>query len=206
MKPNIRTAISLSLVAAFYVLMSFFSEDIAMKIMPSLGNLAFSGHIAYVLIAALAIVIAPFSSVPLIPLGVELWGVVPAALLSAAGWTMGSVFALLLARSFGAEFIKKLMAVDHLVQAEKYVPKNGMFLSVALLHVILPPELVSYAIGLFSRMHVVSYALATAIGVLPFAFFYAYLGTFEWYVQLATMVIVFSILLIIWSLKKKRSR
>jgi len=57
--------------------------------------------LAYIVLAIVATVVAPLSTVPLLPLGATLWGPRATALLSIAGWEVGASIAYLIARRFG---------------------------------------------------------------------------------------------------------
>ena len=56
-----------------------------------------------------------------------------------------------------------------------YVPKNP-FWSVVLLRLVVPMDVISYVLGLFTDIGWLKYAAATAIGLTPSAFLLAYLG------------------------------
>src|SRR5436190_11643689 len=52
----------------------------------------------YVILNVLDAVMAPGATLPLIPVAARVWGRVPAALITTAGWTLGSLIAFLMAR------------------------------------------------------------------------------------------------------------
>jgi len=55
------------------------------------------GMISYVFITALAIVVAPLSTLPLIAIAVSAWGLIIAGFLSVVGWVVGSQIAFVFA-------------------------------------------------------------------------------------------------------------
>jgi len=70
----------------------------------------------------------------------------------------------------------------------------------------IPVDILSYALGLFSKITLKRYFLATLIGVTPFAFVLAYVGTISFYYQVATLLIAAFIFLlgILIVLRKKK--
>jgi uncharacterized membrane protein YdjX (TVP38/TMEM64 family) len=56
------------------------------------------GGLVYFLLNVLDAVLAPGLTLPLIPVAVGAWGHIPAALVTTAGWTAGSLVAFLIAR------------------------------------------------------------------------------------------------------------
>jgi len=141
------------------------------------------GMLAYTLVAMGATIIAPVSATPLIPVASELWGPLAAALLSVAGWTVGATVAFWLARCYGYRMVKRFV---RLRRVQKYADALGhqhLFWTVILLRLVMPVDVLSYALGLFSQMPLGMYVLATIIGITPFAFVFAYTATLPLWVQ-----------------------
>jgi uncharacterized membrane protein YdjX (TVP38/TMEM64 family) len=129
----------------------------------------------YVLAAAASVVLLPFSSLPLLPLATRSYGVVPTALLSAAGWWAGCLIAFQIAR-FGRRYLERLTSLEAVDRFEQKVPDDVGFGGIVLLRMILPVDLVSFALGLLKRLRFATYAVASLIGILPFAFVWSYAG------------------------------
>jgi uncharacterized membrane protein YdjX (TVP38/TMEM64 family) len=155
------------------------------------------GIILYLLITTFATVIAPISAVPLLPVAVFLWGWVFAAILSIIGWTLGSVIAFLLARKFGLPIVKKFVPINKISEYENYVPKEKIFISIIIMRIFLPVDILSYLLGLFSKIKLSTYALATIIGITPFAFLIAYIGKLPIQYQITSLLLGGIILLFI---------
>ncbi|MFQ5531808.1 MAG: TVP38/TMEM64 family protein, partial [Candidatus Nanoarchaeia archaeon] len=141
------------------------------------------GMFVYFIITIIAIVIAPVSMLPLITIATNLWGIIPTVILNVTGWTIGSLIAFLLARKYGVPIVKRLISLDKIYAIEKKIPQENLFWSVVFFRMVIPADILSYALGLFSKMKTSHYTLATLIGVTPFAFVFAYLGIFPWYYQ-----------------------
>lgn len=136
------------------------------------GRLGVAAYVAF--IALNAVIVAPVGAVSLIPLATEIWGMIPTALLNIVGWTIGSIVAFGIARIFGRPYAERLAGAKNLNKTEKYFPRKNLFWNVVLLRMVLPVDILSYALGIFSTMRLSSYTLATLIGVTPFAFVFSY--------------------------------
>ena len=138
------------------------------------GNPA-KGVSIYLLLNVLDAVVAPGATLPLIPIAAHAWGHVLAALITTAGWTTGSLLAFYIARRWGTPIVKKITSMERVKRLKPYIPDN-LFWSVVLLRLVMPMDVISYVLGLFTDMTWASYALATALGLTPSAFVLAYIG------------------------------
>jgi uncharacterized membrane protein YdjX (TVP38/TMEM64 family) len=135
----------------------------------------FWGVFLYIVLNILDAVIAPGATLPLIPVAAHVWGPVLAAIVTTIGWTAGSLIAFLIARRWGYPIVKKLTSPDRLKQLKKYIPED-LFWSIVLLRLVMPMDVMSYVLGLFSDITWPKYVTATALGLTPSAFVLAYLG------------------------------
>lgn len=136
------------------------------------------GPVIFIILTALFVVfVIPLDIVFLIPVGVSVWGAVPVALMSITGWVIGAGIAFYIARHFGSNTVKKLIGLKRVNTLEKRIPKRNIFWLVVLWRMAVSVDVLSYALGLVSSMPFWDYVLATAIGVAPFGFFFAYAGT-----------------------------
>jgi len=166
--------ISILSIVVFFSLATIFAKQYGdiLKDIPYLEGP--SGAFLYVLITVLAVVAAPVSTFPLLPVAVSLWGSFFAAILSIMGWTVGASVAFGLARRYGKPLVEKMVSLEKIQRIEKLIPEKNIFISIVLLRMALPVDVLSYALGLFSGISFRNYFLATLIGVSPFAFFFAY--------------------------------
>lgn len=148
------------------------------------------GIVFYILITIIAVVIAPVSTLPLLPVAVKLWGSFYAAVFSIIGWTIGSAIAFWLARRYGKPFISKIISTNKIEKIEKIIPKNNIFISIILLRIALPVDILSYSLGLFSSISFKLYITATIIGLSPFAFAFSYIATFPIWLQIILLFAV----------------
>jgi uncharacterized membrane protein YdjX (TVP38/TMEM64 family) len=133
------------------------------------------GLFLYILLNTLDALIAPGATLPLIPVAVHAWGRVIAALVTTAGWTAGSLIAFLIARRWGYPLVRKITSIDRLRGMKRYIP-DDLFWSIALMRLVMPMDLISYAIGLFTDISWLKYMAATALGLTPSALLLAWLG------------------------------
>jgi len=133
------------------------------------------GGTVYVLLNVLNAVLAPGVTLPFIPVAARAWGPVPAAILTIVGWTAGSLVAFLIARRWGYPLVRKLTSIERVKRLRRYIPED-LFWSVVLLRMVMPMDVISYVLGLFTDMKWSRYLAATALGVAPSAFVLAFLG------------------------------
>jgi uncharacterized membrane protein YdjX (TVP38/TMEM64 family) len=135
----------------------------------------FWGVFLYIALNIIDAVIAPGATLPLIPVAVQVWKPVPAAIVTTIGWTAGSLIAFLIARQWGYPIVKKLTSPERVKRLKKYIPED-LFWSIVLLRLVMPMDVMSYVLGLFTDISWAKYALATALGLTPSAFVLAYVG------------------------------
>ena len=75
------------------------------------------------------------------------------------------------------------------------------------MRIIIPVDVLSYALGIFSKIKTRTYLFATIIGIIPVVFLLAYLGTvpFEYQIValLTTMIIIITGLIVREKRRKK---
>ncbi|MCD4762201.1 VTT domain-containing protein [bacterium] len=157
-----------------FVLSSYLSG----KYSPALANFItennLPGEFIYTIIMVVAVIIAPFETLPLIPLATKLWGANTAALLTILGWTIGSIIAFGLSRRYGKKFVCRIIDKCDIDSWSDKLPRRNLFWIVAFARFVLPVDIISYAVGLFTKMPWLEYLGATVIGVAFFAFIVAY--------------------------------
>ncbi len=179
--------IELIIVVLLFVLLSYLVQDNLGYLSSTIGGPF--GMASYVLIIIIGIVFAPISSLPLIFLASNLWGVFISAFLSIIGWTIGATIAFILARKYGVVLVRRIISLEKLHKIESKVPKEDVFWGIVILRIVLPVDVLSYALGLFSKISLKRYFLATLIGVTPFAFIFAYFGGLSFYIQMIFIVV-----------------
>jgi uncharacterized membrane protein YdjX (TVP38/TMEM64 family) len=133
------------------------------------------GLLLYLTLNIVDAVAAPGVTLPLIPVAVRVWGHVPAALATTVGWTTGSLVAFLIARRWGYPVVRKITSIDRIRAMRRYIPED-LFWSIVLVRLVLPMDVISYVLGLFTDIRWATYVGATALGLTPSAFLLAYFG------------------------------
>jgi uncharacterized membrane protein YdjX (TVP38/TMEM64 family) len=130
--------------------------------------------LSYVGLMIVAVIVAPFDTLPLLPVAVQLWGPLFTAFLSIAGWSLGALFAFLLARRWGPSLACRFVRKCDIEEWGTVLPKKNIFWLIVLFRLVLPVDIISYAAGIFTKMDWTLYLAATVVGVAPFAFLFSY--------------------------------
>lgn len=199
-KNNKKELLALALVCLLFLLSSYLSRRYIDNINAFITLSHGLGLIIFFFIELAAIVIAPISSLPTLPLAVSLWGSFWVAVVSYLAWLVGSGIAFILARQFGHPLVIKMVKLDYVKKIEKSLNRKNLFLTIIILRIVLPIDMLSYALGLFSSIPFPSYIIATAIGILPFAFIYSYATTLPLYYQ--ALIVLIGLFLGWWLLYK----
>jgi uncharacterized membrane protein YdjX (TVP38/TMEM64 family) len=193
----------LLVLAAIFILISYFvNENISSIENIIKGYHYIFGFFLYIFFSVFMTIIAPLSSVPLVPIASSLWGWEVAGILNVISWTLGAYIAFMIASKYGKPLVKKLVKLDKIEKLEKKIPKEHIFWTVVFLRIIVPVDVLSYTLGLFSSIKVGKYLLATVIGVFPFAFLFSYMGEAELKEQIFSVIGFFVLIFLALFFKK----
>ncbi len=184
------TLVGLSVVVALFLVASVLTRMYGEMLSELMQGHEYAGMFLYVTVTIVAVVLAPFSTIPLLPVAVTLWGPFLTALLSILGWTIGAGVAFLVARRWGTRLVRKIVSIERIARLERMVTTHHPFLTITLLRMAVPVDILSYALGLFSKVSFRTYLAATLVGVTPFAFVFAYVGTLTLTRQLLILLCV----------------
>lgn len=126
------------------------------------------GAVVFVLLSALAAMLAFFSSAVLVPPAVYAWGPVTCAALLWAGWMLGGLVSYGLAFRFGQPVMRWLAPGKSIERYLSRIRENASFSFILLFQLALPSEIPGLVLGL-SRIPLGRYLLALAIAELPYA-------------------------------------
>lgn len=200
MSSKLKSFLGLLAIVALFALSSYFVRQNIDFLRGLIGNEF--GILFYILIAIFAIVIAPVSMMPLIPLASGVFGWLYTAIFSVIGWTLGSFIVFFISRKYGVDLIKKFVSLEKLEEFENKIPKENVFIDLILLRMIIPVDILSYALSLLTKVGFKTYALTTFIGIIPFAFVFSYLGTIPLKYQIVGIVVVMFIIGVISEFRK----
>lgn len=195
MNPKIKSIVEIILIIFVFIVFTYFIQT-NVEFFEELIGKSLAGILIYILIIIVAIVVAPISSIPLIPLVSNIWGWQLAGIINVVGWTLGSVVVFFLTRRYGVEIIKRLISIKQIYYFENKIPKENLFLVVFLLRMVVPVDILSYALGLFSKIKFWPFVFTTVLGIIPGAFALAYVGTINLLFQVIIFLIVGIVVLV----------
>jgi uncharacterized membrane protein YdjX (TVP38/TMEM64 family) len=179
----------LIIIAGIFVFSAFLTQQYTETLQELIMGYDFAGIILYILAIILAIVVAPFTSIPLIPLAVSLWGIFWTVIISVFGWTLGSMLAFWIARKYGSGIVRRFVSLEKIKENYKHIPENNLFWYLIFLRAVTPVDILSYALGLFTDIGWKIYFFTTLLGVIPATVILAYLGSVPVHYQIAAFVV-----------------
>ncbi len=156
---------SVSLQGVFYDTVSFAEAYV--------GEHQTMGVFVFMALAAVSAMLSPFSSVPLIPVAIMVWGSTWTVAFLVAGWLGGHVITYTIGYYAGYPVAKKLVSLEAIEQYAHRFSKKSEFLLVLLFRLASPAEVPGYVLGAV-RYGFVKYFLATFIAEFPFAIITVY--------------------------------
>ncbi len=133
-------------------------------------------EIVFVILGAISAMLSPFSSAPLIPFAVAIWGKTLTIVLLFIGWIIGGSLTYLLGNKIGYHILKNYVTLDGAIATYRHRLNPGTeFTIVLLFRLAMPAEIPGYILGTI-RYNFWKYLLATGIAELPFAILTVYAG------------------------------
>lgn len=182
-KKIIKSLCAIIAIAALFLIASYFVQ----KNIDSFENLlqnSLAGIFVYIFVMILETVLAPLTVLPLISIASNIWGPILAVLLTLFGWASGSLIAFAIGRKYGYPLVKEIISLEKLAKIEKLIPEKNILLGIIILRIMIPVDILSYVLGIFTRINWKTYTLGTLIGIIPGAFLLAYFGNIPFIYQL----------------------
>lgn len=158
------------------------------------------GVVLYVASSAFAVVMPLATNLPLVPMATLAWGTGWAAAWLLVGWVIGSALSFALGRHARGWILRRFPSMQRHADIDRLIHPRWRLASLVSLRMTFPVDVLSYALGLFSRSTSMGeVVLSTAIGAAPFALLFAWFPAMSGGVQvvvLAASVAVF--LLHLW--------
>ncbi len=134
-----------------------------------------AGAVAFLLLSAVSVMAAFFSSAVLVPAAVATYGDTGTFALLWGGWILGGMTAYSVGRTLGRPVVRALTSREALARYEAKITARAPWPLVLLLQLALPSELPGYLLGLL-RYAPLKYLAALALGELPYAVGTVFLG------------------------------
>ena len=206
LKTTINLILTLVLVIALFIVVSLIVQNNLIFIKAIITNHFYLGIFVFIVLEISSIVIAPITTIPLLPVASNAFGWPLTFLLSFISWTIGSLIAFIIAREYGKPFVEKFMSLEQAVEFKEYFPKKHIFIGLIVLRIIIPADVLSYALGLFTKIDYKTYIITLIIGTIPSAFFFSYLGSLPILFQSIGWIIGITILFILVKITIKRAK
>lgn len=126
------------------------------------------GIAIFVGLAGLSSMLSPFSSIPLVPPAILIWGQTNTAILLAVGWFIGGIIAYALAYFIGYPLVNRIASFQKIEFYRQRLGRRAEFWIALLFRLGVPSELASYVFGII-RYPFVKYLVITAITEAVFA-------------------------------------
>lgn len=169
----------LILAAAFLFWSSISIQSIFYEAVISIEEYAAQNEIlvvaTFIVLAALSAMLSPFSSLPLVPAAIMIWGNFLTVIFLLIGWLIGETLTYFIGYYAGYPLVRQLSSFEKVKYYQEKIPKKAEFWLILLFRFSMPAEIPGYALGII-RYNFGKYFLATFLAELPFAFITSYAG------------------------------
>jgi uncharacterized membrane protein YdjX (TVP38/TMEM64 family) len=151
----------------------FFIEGIMQSLNATISS---HGMLGFFIIIILQAIVAPIPGEVVMMTGGATIGVLNAGIIGAIAGCIGATICFFISKKGGRPLVVKVIGKKGLNFGDKWFKKHGIWAVLfARLIPLIPVDAISYVAGL-TAMGFTGFIIATIIGLLPRAFFYAYLG------------------------------
>lgn len=131
------------------------------------------GGLIFIFVSAAAVLLSPFSSVPLVPSAIMAWGNFTTFWLLYLGWIIGGVAAYFIGSLFSEKIIKRFIPLEKVEYYKERISARSQFWLVLLFRLAIPSEAASYTLGII-RYNFWKYFAVTILTEIVFALFVVY--------------------------------
>jgi uncharacterized membrane protein YdjX (TVP38/TMEM64 family) len=170
--PSLRAAVG---VVVLFGVGMMLAREFAVPIQNVLAAHARLGIVVFVATSVVAVLLPMLTNLPLLPLAVLAWGPWWTALLLLLGWVGGAALSFLLGRYARGAILRHFASVQRHADIDRLIHPRHRIASLVVLRMTFPVDVLSYALGLFSRSTTLAENMvSTAIGGAPFALLFAW--------------------------------
>lgn len=171
-------------VALLFLLGSYGSERFSDVLQKTIGEGGFWGMLFYVFSISTIALVPLATTLPFVPVAVTVWGKVIASILTLFAWLISASIAFFAARNFGRKMITRWIPMEHIRNFHNLVPKENLMTAVFLFGLFgAPTDLLSYVIGLFTKLEYRHFITTFILGLIPFVIFLTYTATLSFVYQ-----------------------
>jgi uncharacterized membrane protein YdjX (TVP38/TMEM64 family) len=183
--PSVRAALG---VVVLFGIGMVLAREFAVPVQHALAAHTRLGIVVFVATSVVAVLLPMLTNLPLLPLAVLAWGPWWSALLLLLGWVGGAALSFWLGRHARASILRRFASVRRHADIDRLIHPRHRIASLVVLRMTFPVDVLSYALGLFSRSTTLAENMvSTAIGGAPFALLFAWFPA----LSLAGQVVVF---------------
>jgi uncharacterized membrane protein YdjX (TVP38/TMEM64 family) len=185
--PSVRAGVWVTALFAAGIMLA---REFALPIQAALSANARLGILVFLATSAVAVLIPMLTNLPLVPLAVLVWGPWWTAALLLTGWVAGAALSFTLGRHAREIILRQFPSVQRHADIDRLIHPHHRLGSLVLLRMTFPVDVLSYALGLFSRSTTLTEnVVSTAVGAAPFALLFALLPT----LSATTQLLVFGV-------------
>lgn len=185
------------IIFGLYVLASFIVKQNVNPAIILRHNYALTISIFFILAVIDVVGITIPVLVPFMPVFASAYGSLLTGIIASLGWTTGGILAFFIAKKYGCWVITRLLSKKRITDLSKLIPKKHLFWFVVFARIFLPLDVVSYYLGIFTSIKFRTYLLAYLVGVVPVAFFLAYVGSLTIFQETVIFVMAIGAIVIV---------
>jgi uncharacterized membrane protein YdjX (TVP38/TMEM64 family) len=184
----VKSIIGISVLIILYLAVSYFVRANSTAILAFINQSYFMGALGFLILMIIDVVFLPIA-IPFIPASLNIYGIVPTILITTLGWTFGAVIAFFIARRYGMNVVRRFISQQGIEEIQDLMPSKNLFWTIIAFRILLPMDLGSYALGIFTRVKTKEYTLATLLGVIPSSIYLSFIGQFSLLNEAISLVI-----------------
>lgn len=203
--PSLRAGLA---VIVLFVAAIGLARHFAAPMHEALSDHALLGTLVFFVSSVVAVLLPMLTNLPLIPIAVLEWGPWWTASLLLAGWVVGAALSFWLGRDARTLILRHFPSVQRHAGIDRLIHPQHRMGSLILLRMTFPVDVLSYALGLFSRSTtLLENATSTALGAAPFALMFSLFPTMsdsaQWTVFGVTLLVF--VVYLVWILRQPQS-
>lgn len=173
--PSLRAGLA---VVVLFVTAIALTRRYAAPMHEALSDHALLGMMVFFVSSVVAVLLPMLTNLPLIPVAAQQWGPWSTASLLLTGWVAGAALSFWLGRDARHLILRHFPSVQRHAQIDRLIHPQHRMWSLVLLRMTFPVDVLSYALGLFSRSTTLfENMVSTALGAAPFALLFSWFPT-----------------------------